>query len=122
MPHILLVDDNKYLLQAVTRALQTANPQWCITAASTIEEADVALQSLDQEYGRIEVVATDLVIGNDADAGMKVLEASKERDPLIEVILFTSYENALDRRAAFSFGAYDCLSKTIPGIHYRTLF
>ncbi len=49
---------------------------------------------------------------------MKVLEASKDRDPLIEVILFTSYENALDRRAAFSFGAYDCLSKTIPGISF----
>jgi class 3 adenylate cyclase len=113
--HVLIVDDDEGARSAIVTALRRHNKLWTISEAESVDKARQLILSPPREVGPIDVVLTDLVLGNDAGAGIDVLELAKRKDPLMMVILFTAQEMRLDRFEAYRQGAFDCIEKNILG-------
>lgn len=113
--HVLIVDDDPGARAATVTSLRRHNKLWSISEAATLEEARLLIQSPPAEFGPIDVVLTDLVLGNNNGGGIDVLEMAKRKDPFIMVILFTAQEKNLDRFEAYKHGAFDCIEKNILG-------
>jgi class 3 adenylate cyclase/CheY-like chemotaxis protein len=113
--HVLVVDDDPGARAATVMSLRRHNKLWSISEAATLEEARLLIQSPPAELGPIDVVLTDLVLGNNNGGGIDVLEMAKRKDPFIMVILFTAQEKNLDRFEAYKHGAFDCIEKNILG-------
>jgi class 3 adenylate cyclase/CheY-like chemotaxis protein len=111
MARILIVDDKNYNLNAYKLSLEDAELNASILFASNENEAIAVLESADG----IDLIVTDLMMLSET-GGMEVLQAAKQRDPLLMVIMVTAYEKKLDRYRAFELGAFDCLEKGTPGI------
>jgi adenylate cyclase len=111
MANILIVDDKNENLNAYKLALLDSENGWNIlTATNEIE----ALKILTSKTS-IDVIITDLVM-LDEQSGLQILIQAKQKDPLIMVIILTAFEKKLDRLKAFEMGAFDCISKGVPGI------
>lgn len=113
--HVLIVDDDPGARAATVTSLRRHNKLWSISEASNLDEARLLIQSPPAELGPIDVVLTDLVLGNNNGGGIDVLELAKRKDPFIMVILFTAQEKNLDRFEAYKHGAFDCIEKNILG-------
>ena len=113
--HVLIVDDDPGARAATVTSLRRHNKLWSISEAATLDEARHLIQSPPAELGPIDVVLTDLVLGNNNGGGIDVLEMAKRKDPFIMVILFTAQEKNLDRFEAYKHGAFDCIEKNILG-------
>ena len=111
MANILIVDDKEDNLKAYKLALEDAELGWNILTAQNETEA----QKILAEIHPIDVIITDLVMLSE-QSGMDVLRLAKEKDPLAMVIILTAFEKKLDRFKAFEIGAFDCLSKGVPGV------
>lgn len=111
MSTILLVDDKDENLKAYKLALEDSGQDWSIITAKNEDEA----KNVICESRIIDVIITDLVMLCE-QSGIEVLNYAKQRDPLIMVIILTAFEKILDRIKAFELGAFDCLSKGVPGI------
>jgi adenylate cyclase len=112
IPHVLLVDDNPIVLEPLERNLALENPNWHISTASSYESACEILRAEHPVNGPVDVILTDLVMGSDLEAGMKVIQAAKLHDPLMMVLLFTAKEKTVNRNFALELGAFDCIEKT----------
>ena len=110
MPNILLVDDDPSIRRSYKRGLDDAKMGWNIFTAKNENEARRMLSR-----NEIDVVITDLVM-LDERGGIEVLEKAKEKDPLIMVLVFTAYGKKLNRYEAFEKGAFDCITKSTPGV------
>jgi class 3 adenylate cyclase len=109
---ILLVDDTPKNLSVLASILLDAEPTWDICTAGSADEA--------KEHMRVtppDIVVTDLVMDTD-QCGMEVLQLAKSLDPLVMVILVTSFGGKLDRAEAFKLGAYDCIQRPTPNVVY----
>nr|VFJ59828.1 MAG: Putative DNA-binding domain-containing protein [Candidatus Kentron sp. FW] len=82
-------------------------------AVELVENPRQAIERL--ETGHFDVFITDMRFGEDAKGGFSVLEAVKARNITSIVIILTANDNWRDCRKAFRGGAWDYLSKTIPG-------
>lgn len=111
MANILIVDDKEDNLKAYKLALEDAGLGWNILTAKNENEA----QKILMEAQPIDVIITDLVMLSE-QSGMEVLRLAKQKDPLVMVIILTAFEKILDRFKAFEMGAFDCLSKGVPGV------
>jgi adenylate cyclase len=111
MANILLVDDKDENLKAYKLALEDSGNGWNIITANNENEAKTILS----ENRVVDVIITDLVMLCD-QSGMEVLGYAKQKDPLVMVIILTAFDKILDRIKAFELGAFDCLSKGVPGI------
>jgi adenylate cyclase len=111
MANILLVDDKDENLKAYKLALEDADLGWNILTAKNEEEA----QKIISETDLLDVIITDLVMICE-QSGLEVLSSAKKKDPLIMVIILTAFEKVLDRIKAFEMGAFDCMSKGVPGL------
>ncbi|MGE5343317.1 MAG: adenylate/guanylate cyclase domain-containing protein [Candidatus Omnitrophota bacterium] len=115
MPIILIVDDEIENLNALKRALNDENPTWEILTAQNEKEGKNILQKQLNDGFPVDVVLTDLVLESEERGGMNILQEARQIDPLIMTILFTAKEKSLDRYAAFDYGAFDVVEKTIRG-------
>lgn len=110
MVNILIVDDREDNQRAYKLALEDEGLGWNVFVASNERDADRIIR----EGESIDVIITDLVMLHE-QSGFDVLRLAMNKDPLVMVIILTAYENKLDRFKAFEMGAFDCLSKGVPG-------
>jgi putative nucleotidyltransferase with HDIG domain len=100
---ILVVDDEESIREIVCAMLQNASYQ-CTQACSGKE----ALQLLQQDGG-FQLILSDLMMP-ELD-GVALLEAVKERNPELPVVMVTAVHDISVALAAIRYGAYDYLLK-----------
>ena len=114
MSRILIVDDEKLNRDALKLALSDANPDWDILTAEGECEGIRIIEAQLEKREPVDVVLTDLVMDTE-QSGMTMLKEARKIDPTLMAILFTAKEKSLDRYAAFDYGAFDVVEKTIRG-------
>jgi DNA-binding NtrC family response regulator len=100
---ILIVDDDKPVLESVVNLLKSANYH-CITASNAADGVELIKRE------RPSVILTDLKMDTD-DAGIEVLEEAKKIDPDSVVLLYTAYGEVPSVVEAFKKGAFDFIQK-----------
>ena len=118
--HVLIVDDDPGARAATVMSLRRHNKLWSISEAATLDEARHLIQSPPAEFGPIDVVLTDLVLGNNNGGVIDVLEMAKRKDPFIMVILFTAQEKNLDRFEDSGPGVPSELKERVFDLFYST--
>jgi len=114
--HLLIVDDEEGSRDAVVFALKRRNRLWSFSTASSVEEAWALIESPPAELGPIDVILTDLNMGqNHRKGGIEVLHAAKRKDPFVMVMLFTAQEKLVDHEEIYKDGAFDCIEKNMLG-------
>jgi FixJ family two-component response regulator len=99
---ILVLDDEKIVLDSVSRILEEENCQ-----VKTCRKGEEALETLKE--GGFDILITDLKMpGMD---GLQAMEAMLEIDPDISVIMFTAYSTVDSAVKAMKLGAVDYIRK-----------
>ncbi len=121
---VLIVEDEPDHAEVMSEALR--RPGHVCTIVHGVPEA---LEEL--KHGSFDVIVTDLrmpasggkngVATDGGDAGMKVLQASKQHQPQAETIMVTAHGDVPTARAAFKHGAYDFIEKPLDLELFRTL-
>lgn len=94
---ILIVDDNRSLLEALERTLRQAGERG-VTALGTFEEARRVLQDT-----RFDVLITDVRLG--AFNGLQLAVLARDRHPEIQLIVFSGFDDPVLRLEAERLGA-----------------
>jgi len=103
-PRVLLVDDERDILDPVTYALEQEG-----FAVKTVEDG---LAALDAARGEpFDVVLLDLRMPG--TGGMSVLKAIKQKWPESEVVIITGYPTVESAKEAIRLGAHDYLAKPV---------
>jgi DNA-binding NtrC family response regulator len=102
IPHLLLVDDDEVLRQALQRRFHRHG--WSVTCAATAAEA---LAKAAQT--RHDVALLDLHLPD--GSGIELLDRLKERQPELEAIMLTGHGSIETAIQAMKKGAYDYLTK-----------
>ncbi len=110
MYHILIVDDEEEIRDAVSRRLRREG--FDVDQAGTQEEAVRAITEKQPPY---DLILTDMVM-QDPDSGVKTLEAALSRDIFSEVIVLTAYGNVGNAVECMRRGAFDYVEKNMPGV------
>ncbi|MDX1584351.1 MAG: sigma-54 dependent transcriptional regulator, partial [Thermoanaerobaculia bacterium] len=113
MRSILLVEDKKSLAEMMREALEGEGYE--VVMAGTTRDAIQALKA----RGQYSLVLTDLRLPG--DGGLKVLEATREHDPLCPVIVMTGYGTIEDAVEAMRIGAWDFIQKPVDIDHLTLL-
>jgi DNA-binding NtrC family response regulator len=100
--HLLLVDDDDQLRQALERRFQRLG--WRVTAAAAVAEALVKAGQ-----ARHDVALLDLHLPD--GSGIELLERLRERQPELEAIMLTGHGSIETAIQAMKKGAYDYLTK-----------
>ncbi len=100
---ILVVDDDRSVLDSVVKLLEGANYD-CIKASNATEAIDIYRSE------RPLVVLTDLKMEHET-AGLDVLEEAKRIDPDAVILLYTGYGDVPNVVQAFKKGAFDFIQK-----------
>lgn len=101
---ILVVDDEFSMRELLEIVLENAG--YGVTSASNVEEAVEHLEGTP-----FDAVITDLFMGNDRDAGMKLLGWLKENTPHIPAIMMTAHGSVELAVEAIRNGAADYIQK-----------
>ncbi|MHB8766143.1 MAG: response regulator [Deferrisomatales bacterium] len=99
---ILLADDEVLIQLTLAKALRAAGHEVAVAADGTRALERLAAEAFD-------LVITDLAM--DGADGIGVLQAAKERDPDVAVIVITGYCDVASAVAALRSGAEDYLAK-----------
>jgi len=110
---VLVIDDEREHADGIAEALEKT----CSKALAVYNSKD-ALEILTNQ--RVDVVVTDLRLGDDLD-GLTILEEAKKQSDSTEVILITAYATIENCKEAIKRGAYDYLVKPIDIDQLRTL-
>jgi DNA-binding NtrC family response regulator len=100
---ILVIDDDKQVLETIMKLLKSANYK-CIGATSRAQGLDM-IKKEDPL-----VILTDLKMET-GTAGIDLLEAARDIDPNAVVILYTGYGTVPNAVEAFKKGAFDFIQK-----------
>ncbi len=121
---VLIVDDEADHADVMADALR--RPGHVSTIVNTVNDAFEEL-----EHGAFDVIVTDLRMPNSAgqrgvakdgsDAGLRVLEEARLRQPDAETIMVTAHGDVATARAAFKHGAYDFIEKPLDLEVFRSL-
>ena len=104
MTKILLVDDENEIIEGRSKIIKNLGYE-CLTAQSGNE----AIKIIERE--RPDIILTDIKM-SDGD-GFSVLNATKEFDPDIPVIVFTGHGTIDSAVEAMKFGAFDYIQKPV---------
>jgi two-component system, NtrC family, response regulator PilR len=102
MASVLVIDDERSLLEMI-EILLTRSGHDVLTASSAAQALEVFGAKAP------EIVLLDLRLGN--DDGLEVLQALKERDPNVPIIVITAYSTWDNAVQAMRLGAYDFIKK-----------
>ncbi|HEV7498385.1 MAG TPA: sigma-54 dependent transcriptional regulator [Vicinamibacteria bacterium] len=108
MPDVLVVEDKESLRSMLRKTLEARG--LTVTEAGDVYEARRLLQA-----SRVLVVLTDLKLP--AGTGFEVLQAAKEADPDVPVIVMTAFATVDDAVRAMKQGATDFLTKPVDTEH-----
>lgn len=111
MCKILVVDDEAEVRQSIQRRL--LREAFSVEIAAGPEEA---LEKIKGANPPFDIVLTDMVMGDDSEAGVKVLEGSVAQDVFTEVIVLTAYGNVANAVECMKRGAFDYVQKNAPGV------
>ena len=102
-PRVLLVDDDVESLALLREVLESEG-------MAVVGEARSGAEGVGQAASlQPDVVLMDLRM--DGIGGLEATRLIKERDPFIQVVVLTAYDEPLPRRSAQEFGAYAYLVK-----------
>ena len=110
MCRILVVDDEDGVRGALVRRLEREG--YTVEQAASESEGLAAIRDNPAGY---DVVITDMSM-DDADSGVRVLEAAVARDVFTEVIVLTAYGNVANAVECMKRGAFDYVEKSLPGV------
>jgi len=111
---ILVVDDERDHADGIAEAIE----KYCSRSIVVYNGTD----ALDVIRGKkVDVVITDLKLGEEQIDGLKVLEEAKKQNPATEVILVTAYATIDNCKEAIKKGAYDYLVKPVDINQLRSL-
>jgi DNA-binding NtrC family response regulator len=110
LARLLVIDDEDGVLNAVRRRLEREGHH--VTTAETAEEG---IRLIGEAEAPFDVVVTDMSI-EDAEAGLRVLQAAFARDLFAEVLVMTAFGNVANAVECMRRGAFDYLEKNVPGI------
>ena len=96
-PRVLLVDDEPAILGALRRIVQKARPEAVVVYAS-----DVAVATWQLRTTAIRFVITDMRMGDDEQAGWKVVEVAKELE--VAAAIITGADDPQTRQRAARMG------------------
>jgi len=113
-PHVLVVDDEASMRELLEIVLQ--NDGYHVTA---VADSDAAVEALDREI--FDVVLTDLRIGSEREAGMRLLSWIKEHAPSTPSIMITAHGSVESAIEAMKLGAADYLMKPFKNDEIRLL-
>jgi DNA-binding NtrC family response regulator len=108
---ILVVDDEAEVRQSIERRLQREG--FSVDTGSGPQEAIEKIKGANPPF---DIVLTDMVMGEESDAGVKVLEAAVTQDVFTEVIVLTAYGNVANAVECMKRGAFDYVQKNAPGV------
>ncbi len=110
MTRILVVDDEEGVRASLARRLTREG--YDVSTAGSEGEGVLALREADPPF---DVVVTDMSM-DDADSGVRILEAAAARDVFSEVIVLTAYGNVANAVECMKRGAFDYVEKNLPGV------
>ena len=103
-PHVLVVDDEHSMREVLEIVLSSDG--YRISVASNVEEAKKFLESC-----ACDCVLTDLRMGSQRDAGMRLLDWLQENAPSIPAVMMTAYGSVETAIEAMKRGALDYIMK-----------
>jgi len=103
---ILIVEDEAAHAEAIEEGLSRVGHRCTVVHDLPDAEAKLAAQPFD-------IVVTDLVLGPEADGGLKVLAAARQHCPGAKVILITAHSSVSTCRTALQDGAFDYVEKPL---------
>jgi DNA-binding NtrC family response regulator len=106
-PTALIVEDDETFRMVVSEILHSGG--YDVVAVGSGEEA-IALAAREEAERRVDVVVSDVRLGDGAD-GMEVLAAFQRHRPQTPVILMTAFGEVEAAMKAIQRGAYDYISK-----------
>jgi two-component system, response regulator RegA len=101
---LLIVEDDKLLLQRLARAMETRG--FAVTTAESISEGIARLESASPAFAVVDMRLGD---GN----GLDVISALKRRRPDARAIILTGYGNIATAVTAVKLGAVDYMAKPV---------
>jgi DNA-binding NtrC family response regulator len=110
MCHILVVDDEEEVRDAIKRRLEREG--YKVTVAENEAGGLEALQHLGNAF---DIVITDMSM-EDVSSGIRILEGAVARDVFTEVIVLTAYGNVANAVECMKRGAFDYVEKNMPGV------
>jgi DNA-binding NtrC family response regulator len=110
MCHILVVDDEQEVREAVKRRLERES--YKVETAESEAAGIAALANATRSY---DIVITDMSM-EDADSGLRILEGAMARDVFTEVVVLTAYGNVTNAVECMKRGAFDYVEKNMPGL------
>jgi DNA-binding NtrC family response regulator len=112
MERVLIVEDNESMAQMLKQTLELEGYE-VIVARDGVEGIRVIKDT------KVHIVITDLKLPK--KDGLKVLQASKEENPLVPVIVMTAYGSIETAVNAMKLGAYDFITKPLDTDHLLML-
>ncbi len=110
MCHILVVDDEQEVREAVKRRLEREGYR-----VQTADSEAGGLESLINATRSFDIVITDMSM-EDPDSGLRILEGAMARDVFTEVVVLTAYGNVTNAVECMKRGAFDYVEKNMPGL------
>lgn len=110
MCRVLVIDDEESVRTAVERRLKREG--YRVESAESAEEGVARIADAPKPF---DVVVTDMSL-EDADGGLRVLNAAFARDLFAEVIVMTAYGNVANAVECMRRGAFDYIEKNSPGV------
>lgn len=110
MTRVLVIDDEDEVRAAVARRLERHG--LTVTTAANSAEGIALIQETDLPF---DVIVTDMSM-EEAESGLKVLNAAFARDLFAEVVVMTAYGNVQNAVESMRRGAFDYVEKNTPGV------
>jgi DNA-binding NtrC family response regulator len=110
MCHILVVDDEQEVREAVKRRLEREGYR-----VEVADSEESGIEALDRKTSSFDIVITDMSM-KDQDSGLRILEGAMSRDVFTEVIVLTAYGNVSNAVECMKRGAFDYVEKNMPGL------
>ncbi len=108
MPVVLVIEDKESMAQMLSQALSAEGHQVIVA-----RDGREGLQKFKES--KLDIIITDLKLPH--KSGLEILEAVKEQNPLIPVILMTAYGTIETAVKAVKEGAYDFITKPFDPDH-----
>jgi DNA-binding NtrC family response regulator len=110
MARVLFIDDEPEVRTAVERRLQRHGFE-----VETADCASAGIAKIEASEPPFDVIVTDMSM-EDADSGLRVLQAAFAKDLFAEVIVLTAYGTVSNAVECMRRGAFDYVEKNTPGI------
>jgi two-component system response regulator HydG len=111
---ILIVEDEVAHAEAIEEGLSRMGHH-----CTVVHDLPTALARLGGQH--LDIIVTDLVLGNEVEGGLKVLEAALRHAPAAKVILITAHSTVETCRRALQEGAFDYVEKPLDLDEFRVI-